>query len=360
MWWRRKSSSSGSSRSRPGCPPAAAPRAGARSRSSAADSRSVCGGRHVSSTRPCDQQQRAGAGVRVVSGSPASSTSEWWAYTSARVVRQAQVALGVRGVVQRPVGDRRAGDRRSGTRPGGAAPPAPASQPPNDQPADRRPGRRSRSGCLPASAASASTWSVRITSASRRCTTFSKRRRHAGRTPVVDGDHREAGVGPPLPLQPRRPGPRAPAGARAAVDVEQHRQPAPGDVAARVEHRRRQPAVGDPLQRRAGARTAASRRASAAGHLPVAAATPSSRRPRGPATRAPIDQRRRRRPRRVCQPGAVVSRRASTPPPPIAVRTRKRCCSLGSPSLASTSRSGEPPPGRAAARPPGARRATAG
>jgi hypothetical protein len=54
------------------------------------------------------------------------------------------------------------------------------SQPPNDQPRiDTR--ERSRSGCLSASAPSASTWSVRITSAKRRWIALSK----LGDTPGV-------------------------------------------------------------------------------------------------------------------------------------------------------------------------------
>ena len=203
---------------------AAAPRAGGPCVSSAAESRSVCAATTLSSANPCTSSSgRAWSGP--VTGSAASSTSEWWRVDVHAVLGQAQVALGVRGVVQRPVGDRRAGDRRTGTAPGGAAPPTrPASRrttsraPPPGPGPGRGACRRARSARRPGR------------SGSRRPSAGGSPSRTTGATPGVPRlsmvTTAKPGVGPPLPLQPGRPGGHHLLVARAAVDVQQHRQPA--------------------------------------------------------------------------------------------------------------------------------------
>ena len=144
----------------------------------------VCAATTLSSTRPCTSSiGRASSGR--TSGSAAELDQRVVRVDVAAVGRQAQVPLGVGGVVERPVGDRGAGDR--------AAVDVRAAQHRQRRPASRRttsrgspPGSGPGRGACPASACSASTWSVRITSANRRWIAFSKRRRHAGRAPVVD------------------------------------------------------------------------------------------------------------------------------------------------------------------------------
>ena len=183
---------------------------------------------------------------------------------------------------------------------------------------------------MSASACSASTWSVRTTSANRRWITFSK----LGATPGVPrlsiDDDREARLGPPLLLQPARPRRDDLLVPRAAVDVDEDRQLAPGDVAAGVEHAGRQPAIGHPVERGPGRVRRGRGEVLQRADLRAAAPDRPLRTRRSPATRT---RRRASSPptNPMCQPGSVVSRVTSTPDAPAPASTRNRCCSLGSP-----------------------------
>ena len=147
-----------------------------------------------------------------------------------------EVALGVVGVVERPVGDRRAGDRGVEDVRAGAAPPA---RPGTRRRTSRgcRPGVRSRSGNCSATACSASTWSSSTGAARSPCTA----RSNSGPRP---------GVPRPSTTTTAKPwsanhwlvrwAPRAathPLGVRPAVGVHQHRQRGAGLVPGRQQHR---------------------------------------------------------------------------------------------------------------------------
>ena len=241
--------------------------------------------------------------------------SEERSYGSGILVGVAQVALGVVGVVEAPVGDRGARRSRRRTRPGGAARPArPGSRRTTSR--GSRPAPVSRSGYRAAASRSASTWS----SSDRPGQVAGHRalplRAAAGRAPAVRDDHREPVLGEPLRGQVGGAGLQHPLRVRAAVRVEQHRQlPAPaGLVPRREQHRRADlPRPGAEQHRPGrGQRRAFGVRGELGHHAPVRGAPGSPRgRRRARGWRSPWSRRRGRRSR--CVPPSLT--RLSPPGP---------------------------------------------